>query len=159
MMFLAPNLTQNSNEKNSIVFLSSWQKEQWVPARKPILDLVTSLKQKARRSAALHAFLPVFAVCARTLCHCAQSLAGGGQRGAAPAVVPRKPCACSESFFREHTAQLPSWNPSSDSHSSPTERLGNQQTGAPKLYVGVMCWSFLRRDPWIVLTGRTWWRN
>lgn len=84
---------------------------------------------------------------------------GGGQRGAAPAVVPRTPCACSESSFREHTAQLPSWNPPSDPHSSPTERLGNQQTGASKLYVGVMCWSFLRRDPWIVLTGRTWWRN
>lgn len=70
------------------MFLSSWQKEQWVPAPKPILDLVTSLKQKARGSAALHAFLPVFAVCARTVPLCAEPrgrrAAGSGPRSGAP---------------------------------------------------------------------------
>lgn len=157
---LAPNLTQNSNEKkNSIVFLSSWQKEQWVPARKPILDLVTSLKQKARGPQP-HAFLPVFAVCA-TSSHCAtvrRASRGGGQRGAAPQWCPESPVPALKVSSGEHTAQLPSWNPSSDSHSSPTEtRKPTDRSSKALCRSDVLV--LLEERSWIVLTGRTWWRN
>ena len=137
----------------------SWRKDQWVPTTEPILDLVTSLNQKARPSAALQA-LPA---CLRGLpARCAQSLAGGGQRGAAPAVVPESPV---PALKVSSGNTLLSYHPGIhlQVHTPPPQRdekrLGNQQTGTSKLYVGVMCWSFLSRDRWIVLTGRTWWRN
>ena len=139
---MAPNLTQNCNEKNSILFLSSmfssWRKDQWVPVPEPILDLVTSLNQKARPSVALQAFLPVCAVCARALCAEPHGREGSVER--APRSGARKPCACSESFFREHTAQLPSWNPSSDPHSSPTERRGEARKPRDRNFKA-LCWS------------------
>lgn len=93
---------------------------------------------------------------------CAQSLAGGGQRGAAPAVVPESPV---PALKVSSGNTLLSYHPGIhlQVHTPPPQRdekrLGNQQTGTSKLYVGVMCWSFLSRDRWIVLTGRTWWRN
>lgn len=163
-LVLAPNLTQNCNEKNSILFLSSmfssWRKDQWVPVPEPILDLVTSLNQKARPSVALQAFLPVCAVCARALCAEPHGREGSVERP--PAVVPESPVpalkvSSGNTLLSYHPGihlQIHTPPPQRDE-----ERLGNQETGTSKLYVGVMCWSFLSRDPWIVLTGRTWWRN
>ena len=86
----------------------------------------------------------------------------GGQRGEAPAVVPESPVpalkvSSGNTLLSYHPGihlQIHTPPPQRDE-----ERLGNQETGTSKLYVGVMCWSFLSRDPWIVLTGRTWWRN
>ena len=111
---------------------SSWRKDQWVPVPEPILE---SKGTPVRSPAGLPACLR--GLRARTVRRASRE---GGQRGEAPRSGARKPCACSESFFREHTAQLPSWNPSSDPHSSPTERRGEARKPRDRNFKA-LCWS------------------
>ena len=94
------------------MFLSSWQKDQWVSAPKPIL--VTSLKEKAHLSTPLRAFLPV---CARAV-STAWWEVGSGQR---PPQWCLKALCLLWKFPREHCS-VTILDPTSDPHSSPTER-------------------------------------
>lgn len=93
--------------------------------------------------------------------HCAtvrRASRGGGQRGAAPCSgAPKVLCSLRVSSG-EHTAHLPSWNPSSDPHSSPTEtRKPTDRSSKALCRSDVLV--LLEERSLIVLTGRTWWRN
>ena len=79
------------------------------------LRLSNFLERKGTPVRTLRAFLPV---CVR----CEHSLVGGGQRAAGATVVPESPVPALK-FPREHCS-VTILDPTSDPHSSPTERRG-----------------------------------